>query len=233
MNEVTLPTVSVKNISHGIYAVATVNPKTDSSDDLIATLRAGVETLYSLTTDRSHGYGQIRISAEKALREAGFEVSMSHFQLLLGELCLVQNLGKEGGKRADGTANTCQYQVIDPVFFDVMVSEQSVMAALRRLQDRKELNGKIQVLTSEVKSLKEVNFHQLAKAEGEATDSGVTLEQLAEAVVEVDELSSEVESLRTQVASLTAELAEKSSPAATAAALMEAMRAKKKMGSVQ
>ena len=222
------------------YQISTVNPETGQSDDLIATARAATMLLHSKGTINASGQCFAFVSPDRVLKEAGFTCGIAHFILFLDRMGLARKLTRTG------SAGLYCYQIMDPVFFDVLVSPESVMAVLRQMQERRYLQMAVLRL-KRILNQKSVHLRTSLSPGAEVTtapqivervvETGVSLEQLAEAVARVEDLKAQNEVMAAEVAKVHADkqrleeevvkLKVKSDAAAIAAAMIAQMRMNK------
>lgn len=204
-------TTLVKNITTGVYQISTVNPETGHGEDFIATVRQATNLLYSKGVVGATGRCTLTDSPDRLLSEAGFTVAVEHFVLFLDRIGLVRKLHKEGSN----TGVYC-YLVFDPTFFDLLVTDASVIAVLKQMRERRSLQDdrvKLEKLchpeTGELVQLRA----QVVAFEGELADlrvtasrlvgqqagDGPTFEDLAVAVAAAEDLRKQVAELRRQL----------------------------------
>ena len=203
----------------GMYTISTTNHKLGcDGTDLIDTARKAVQHLATLCEDDGKGrlFGHFRIKEE--LGKAGFKTGIPHLVLFLQFAGLVRKLGK------DGNCSLYRYQVLDPTFFDCLVSAESVKATLSMMHKRKEMQRRLVSLQKQVSSL-ESKLQERAEMSTTATFDEATeqlLTQMAELAALVEELRNEKISLADEIVQLKQKLSEQPSvdPAAIAAQMV-------------
>ncbi len=185
--------IGENNSAH--YPLSTINPETGRSDDIIATARAAVKFLQTLCEQDDAGRYIGRFAINKELENAGFETNLPRFVLFLNQLGLVRKLNKAGGENG----KIFRYLLLDPTFFDLIVTRESVEAVLKCLEDRLSLQRKNHFLKRKLETSNptlDVEVNQLN-------------ENLAEVVVEVERLKQENHRLNDEVSDLKKEISEK------------------------
>lgn len=247
--EIEMPDANIADAEEKVpYLISTINPETGKSDDLIATARVATKLLHAKGQVDSDGRCLAVISPEKILSEAGFTTSVPHLIIFLDRIGLVRKLNK--------VVDTYRYLVLDPDFFDLIVTPESVTAVLKQMQERRQLQwdssalkklrhpetGELTGLRARIAELEsELAMLKAKSLEAQTSESvfgGPTLEQLAEAAVIVEDLVkerdkalSEVGALRNLTESLqeqVADLERKLKEQSTADDLMSKIRANAK-----
>ncbi|KKS28905.1 MAG: hypothetical protein UU89_C0025G0019 [Parcubacteria group bacterium GW2011_GWC2_42_11] len=176
--------------------ISTVNPETQKSDDLIATARAAVRHLSTLCTKDEFGRFTGRFQIHKSLEEAGFHVGLPQFILFLKFMGLVRKLTKDGN-------GTCyKFLVVDPTFFDLLVTEESVSAVLKQMYERLEVQRLCNDYQRRIANLEE----QLKRQPSNEEYLGTLNEHLAEVIAQVEHLSAENSEKTAKISELEAEL---------------------------
>lgn len=201
-----------------LYSMTTKNPDTGRSDDLLSTVQAAQVYLHEKAIDR--GKSRVgRFSLSDTLKDGGFEPMTAHFMLLLYELGVVAKV-KRTDKLIRGES-IWEYLIAPFQYSEAMLSQSRIDAALQELADRKMRN----YAATQLKKLQSATPDE---DDVSTSDSGVTLDQLAEAVAAAECVTEERDALAERVAELEAELAkaEKVDPAEIAEALLAKVRKK-------
>ncbi len=180
--------------------ILTVNPATGKGDDLIATARAAVTHLHSLCEQDDCGRYTGRFAIQKTLEDAGFTTSVPYFILFLNFMGLVRKLNKDGSEQR---GSQYRYLVLDPTFFDLLVTEESVCAVLKHMGERLELQRTCNALEKQLEKLKEN-----AETSSTTNDDDIAKmnENLAEVIAEVERLKVENAEKDARISELEAEL---------------------------
>lgn len=196
------------------YTISTINPETGKGDDIIATARAAVTYLHTLCEQDGTGRYIGRFPIEKTLEEAGFTVGTSHFILFLNFMGLVRKLNKDGSPKGEAQY---QYLVLDPTFFDLLVTEGSVCAVLKHMKERLELQKANQTMQKRLEKLDGASASAVSD-----DDISQMNENLAEVIAEVERLTGENAEKDARISALEAELqaTTKVDPKAVSAELM-------------
>lgn len=174
-----------------VYAIGTVNPKTGRSDDLVETARHAVEILVTKCKEDSCGRYIGVFSITKTLEDAGFKTSVAHFVLFLKNIGLARKLKSGGGGR---TTSKYKYLVLDPKYFDLLVTEESVNSVLKQMKKHQDLQKSI-IKINKGKSTK--TYNGLKDEDFDAIN-----QDLAKVVVRVQELEEENRKLQEECAIL-------------------------------
>ena len=178
--------------------ISTVNPATKRSDDLIATARAAVQHLITLCKQDELGRYIGQFPIHKSLEEAGFQVGLPQFILFLNFMGLVRKLTKS----KNGAGGNCYtFLVVDPTFFDLLVTEESVRTVLKQMYERLEVQRMNIEYQRQIADLKKV-------APQPSNEEALALlnEHLAEVITEVERLQGENDEKAVQISALKAEL---------------------------
>lgn len=196
------------------YTISTINPETGKCDDIIATARAAVTHLHSLCEQDGEGRYIGRFPIQKALEDAGFTVSLPHFILFLNFMGLARKLKKDGSPKGEALY---QYLVFDPTFFDLLVTDDSVYAVLKYMNERMELQKANQAMQKRLEKLEGASASAVRD-----DDISQMNENLAEVIAEVERLTGENAEKDARISALEAKLKEttKVDPKAVSAQLM-------------
>jgi len=180
--------------------ISTVNPETQKSDDLIATARVAVKHLITLCKQDELGRYTGQFPIQKSLEEAGFHVGLPQFVLFLKFMGLVRKLTKS----KNGAGGNCYtFLVVDPTFFDRLVTEESVRTVLKQMYERLEAQRMNIEYQRQIADLK----NQLATQQPSNEEALAQLNvHLAEVIAEVERLQGENEEKTVKISALEAEL---------------------------
>jgi len=199
------------------FSIATTNPKMGcDGSNLLETARAAVTHLATLCKQNSKGRCTGVFAITKTLEDVGFQTSMPHFVLFLQQLGVVKKLGKSG-------MSLYKFMVIDPDFFDLMVSQESVDLALKQMAKRRKELASTLALRKQVEVLEKALQEERLKR-SESTPG--SLEQLAEVVALLEGCREELKASQVQAELLQKELHDRTSvdPSAVAAQLVARAR---------
>lgn len=180
------------------YPISTINPATGMSDDIIATSRVAVDYLHTLCEQDEAGRYIGRFSIQKTLEEAGFTIGVPHFVLFLNFMGLVRKLNKDGCRKSE---SQYQYLVLDPTFFDLLVTEESIYSVLKYMSERHELQKENQAMRKRLEKLERASASIVSD-----DDISQMNNNLAEVIAEVERLKGENTVKDARISALEAEL---------------------------
>ena len=176
-----------KKIRYNINTIGTVNPETGKKDDLVATAKSAVTHLATLCKQDDEGryIGNFPITSE--LEKVGFIGSMPHFVMFLSYMGLARRYTVSGGKKGESPH---RYLVLDPTFFDLLVTEETVQSVLKMMAERYSKQREVADLKKQLEKTSVSNQENDAEVPS-SSESEEILAQMAEMVVLVERLREE------------------------------------------